>query len=287
MRGAGRSAADGGARLRPLAIGAVIVAAIFAGAGLARHRLRLSGRLHCAAIRRARHRLEHSWRLCGLREFRLGRASSPSASTPASSSTRPSSCRSSSPFRSRQPQRGLVGLGMGYLTLRLRGVFFSIATLALAVVLQTLVVNWEFVGGARGVYVLRPESMPVFGSYARYLFAVMLGLAIASVIIARIVENSWLGRGLAAIRDDEVAAVCCRRAVAAAETARDDDQRRADGGRRRAVPLFHHLCRSEHRLQPVHRGQHHRHAADRRHDHVARSGDRRVADRLAAAISRR
>src|SRR5947199_8729879 len=32
---------------------------------------------------------------------------------------------------------GLVGLGMGYLTLRLRGAFFSIATLALAVVLQT------------------------------------------------------------------------------------------------------------------------------------------------------
>ena len=33
---------------------------------------------------------------------------------------------------------GLVGLGTGYLTLRLRGVFFAIATLALAVVLQTL-----------------------------------------------------------------------------------------------------------------------------------------------------
>ena len=34
---------------------------------------------------------------------------------------------------------GLVGLGTGYLTLRLRGAFFAIATLALAVVLQTLV----------------------------------------------------------------------------------------------------------------------------------------------------
>ena len=38
---------------------------------------------------------------------------------------------------------GLVGFGMGYLTLRLRGAFFAIATLALAVVLQTLVVNWD------------------------------------------------------------------------------------------------------------------------------------------------
>src|SRR5580704_5297493 len=39
---------------------------------------------------------------------------------------------------------GIVGFGMGYLTLRLRGAFFSIATLALAVVLQTLIVNWDF-----------------------------------------------------------------------------------------------------------------------------------------------
>src|SRR5690242_20900303 len=37
----------------------------------------------------------------------------------------------------------LVGLGTGYLTLRLRGVFFSIATLALAVVVQTLITNWD------------------------------------------------------------------------------------------------------------------------------------------------
>ncbi len=103
---------------------------------------------------------------------------------------------------------GLVGLGMGYLTLRLRGVFFSIATLALAVVLHTLVVNWDFVGGSRGVYVLRPQTVPFFGSYARYLFALMLGLAIASVLIARFVEHSWLGRGLAALRDDEIAAEC-------------------------------------------------------------------------------
>ena len=36
---------------------------------------------------------------------------------------------------------GLLGLALGYFTLRLRGVFFSIATLALAVVLQTLFVK--------------------------------------------------------------------------------------------------------------------------------------------------
>ena len=52
---------------------------------------------------------------------------------------------------------GMVGFGMGYLTLRLRGAFFAIATLALAVVLQTLIVNWDFVGGSRGAYVIRAE----------------------------------------------------------------------------------------------------------------------------------
>jgi branched-chain amino acid transport system permease protein len=103
---------------------------------------------------------------------------------------------------------GLLGLGMGYLTLRLRGVFFSIATLAFSVVLNTLVVNWSFVGGSRGVYVIHPESMGVFGSYARYLMVVMLILAVGSVLIARMIEQSWIGKGLAALKDDEMAAEC-------------------------------------------------------------------------------
>jgi branched-chain amino acid transport system permease protein len=103
---------------------------------------------------------------------------------------------------------GLVGLGMGYLTLRLRGVFFSIATLALAIVLQTIVVNWDFVGGSRGAFIMRPQEVDFFGSYARYLFILMLVLAAAAALIARAIEKSWIGRGLAALRDDEVAAEC-------------------------------------------------------------------------------
>jgi branched-chain amino acid transport system permease protein len=102
---------------------------------------------------------------------------------------------------------GLVGLGMGYLTLRLRGAFFSIATLALAVVLQTLVVNWNYVGGSRGAYVIRPAEDPVLHlPYIQYLFLVMLVLALMAVVIARTIERSKLGYGFATIRDDELAA---------------------------------------------------------------------------------
>jgi branched-chain amino acid transport system permease protein len=101
----------------------------------------------------------------------------------------------------------LLGLGIGYLTLRLRGVFFSIATLALAVVLQTVIMNWDFVGGSRGLSVIRPGGPP-FGNYVKFLFTVMVGLAVGAVLIARWVEQSWIGRGLAALRDNEEAAEC-------------------------------------------------------------------------------
>jgi branched-chain amino acid transport system permease protein len=107
---------------------------------------------------------------------------------------------------------GVVGFGMGYLTLRLRGVFFAIATLAMAVVLQTLIINWDFVGGSRGAYIIRPDSVS-FGffklSYIEYLFAIMLVLSVVSLTVARMIERSRLGFGFATIRDDEMAAEAC------------------------------------------------------------------------------
>jgi branched-chain amino acid transport system permease protein len=101
---------------------------------------------------------------------------------------------------------GILGFGMGYLTLRLKGVFFAIATLALAIVAQTFIVNWDYVGGSRGVYVIRPQQAPLYGSYIQYLYSLMLVLAWVSVAIARTIERSRLGLGLNAIRDDEAAA---------------------------------------------------------------------------------
>jgi branched-chain amino acid transport system permease protein len=102
---------------------------------------------------------------------------------------------------------GFIGLGMGYLTLRLRGTFFSIATLAMAVVAQTLITNWNFVGGSRGAYIIRPADSPFFpGDYIQYLFVVMLLLSVVSVSIARAIQHSRLGYGFSAIRDDELAA---------------------------------------------------------------------------------
>jgi len=100
----------------------------------------------------------------------------------------------------------LLGLGVGMLTLRLRGIFFAIATVAVVFIMETLMINWRYVGGATGLQLLRPPVMAPFETYARMLFVVMALIAIGSVCIARYVQDSWIGRGLRAIRDSEEAA---------------------------------------------------------------------------------
>ncbi len=103
---------------------------------------------------------------------------------------------------------GALGFAVGLLTLRLRGIFFSIATVAVTIILETAVINWRFVGGATGVQILRPPVMEPFDSYTKMLFVCAVILAIIAVAIARYIETSWIGRGLRAIRDNEEAAEC-------------------------------------------------------------------------------
>jgi branched-chain amino acid transport system permease protein len=103
---------------------------------------------------------------------------------------------------------GLLGFAAGLLTLRLRGIFFAIATVALIVIMETVVVNWRYLGGATGVQLLRPPAIAPFESYQKMLFVVMVLIVLVGIGIARYIETSWIGRGLRAIRDSEEAAEC-------------------------------------------------------------------------------
>jgi len=100
---------------------------------------------------------------------------------------------------------GTLGFAVGALTLRLRGIFFSIATVAIAVICETVVMNSSYVGGSRGMAVLAPTTT-WFASYNRLLFVTMTALALLAVATARYIEISRIGRGLQAIRDSEPAA---------------------------------------------------------------------------------
>jgi branched-chain amino acid transport system permease protein len=102
-----------------------------------------------------------------------------------------------------------IGLAVGYLSVRLRGIYYSIATIAVAAILESIVLNWSFVGGARGLSVTRPAPPPGFDNYTSFLFVVMAGLAIIAVTIARELQRSRLGRAFGAIRDNETAAEAC------------------------------------------------------------------------------
>jgi branched-chain amino acid transport system permease protein len=103
---------------------------------------------------------------------------------------------------------GLLGFGVGLLTLRMRGIFFSIATIALAIIIETTITNWRFVGGAAGIQLQRPPVMAPFDSYVKMLFFVQALLVVIAIAITRFIQNSRVGRGLHALRDDELAAEC-------------------------------------------------------------------------------
>jgi branched-chain amino acid transport system permease protein len=70
-------------------------------------------------------------------------------------------------------------------------------------------VNWDYVGGSRGAYIIRPSENVLTGPYIQYLFLLMLSLVVVGLVCARGIERSQLGYGFAAIRDDELAAEAC------------------------------------------------------------------------------
>jgi branched-chain amino acid transport system permease protein len=169
---------------------------------------------------------------------------------------------------------GLVGLGMGYLTLRLKGIFFAIATLALAVVTETFITNWDYVGGSAGAYLLHPKRGPWFGSYSEYLFLLMLIVAAFSVVVAHAVERSWLGYGFTAIRDDETAAEATGVPTLRLKLVATGLSGALMG--MAGAPLCQ-LPRAGLDLQSRLCGEYHRHGDDRRHHDLARAAGRRCA----------
>jgi len=103
---------------------------------------------------------------------------------------------------------GLLGFAVGLLTLRMQGIFFSIATIAVTIVIETSVTNWRYLGGAAGIQIQRPPVMAPFHSYVQMLVFVQALLVVLAIVVARYIQNSWIGRGLQALRDDELAAEC-------------------------------------------------------------------------------
>ena len=99
---------------------------------------------------------------------------------------------------------------LGVALFRLKGTYFSFATIAFAQIAFVIMINWRPVtGGAEGL-----RNIPHFhlgfmavDTLHRYLYTIYIFVVLCGLAVARIRKSS-LGRSLAAIRDNEIAAQC-------------------------------------------------------------------------------
>jgi len=94
---------------------------------------------------------------------------------------------------------------LGFPVLRLKGHYFSIATLGIAEATREVIANWSDVtGGGTGITLpispLRPQQ------FNQTMYFAMLFVFVGSVLLTYVVTRSKLGYGMVAIREDEDAA---------------------------------------------------------------------------------
>ena len=98
---------------------------------------------------------------------------------------------------------------IGYPCFRLRGHYFAIATIAIGEIIHTLAINWEFIGGARGLTLpIRKDSLLAFqfhGTKFIYYY-IPLALMVVCFLGAWHIQRSRIGYYLRAIREDSDAA---------------------------------------------------------------------------------
>ncbi|HSB71920.1 MAG TPA: branched-chain amino acid ABC transporter permease [Candidatus Methylomirabilis sp.] len=102
-----------------------------------------------------------------------------------------------------------LSLLIGYPCFRLRGHYFAIATIAIGEIIQTLAINWDFIGGARGLSLpFRKDSLLGFqfqtSKYPYYY--IILTLFSLCLLASWRIERTRLGYYFRAIREDPAAA---------------------------------------------------------------------------------
>ena len=103
----------------------------------------------------------------------------------------------------------IAGLSIGYLSNRLRGPYFVLATIALSQVLLIVASRWRgFTAGSEGIPVpFRPGFWTLGIADKRVWVYLMLGLAVLLYLVQQYLERSRRGYQLAAVREDEDAAL--------------------------------------------------------------------------------
>jgi branched-chain amino acid transport system permease protein len=103
----------------------------------------------------------------------------------------------------------LFALAIGWPCFRLKGHYFAMATIAIAEILQILVTNWDWLGGAVGLSLPVAESGWsgfVFNRSKVPYYYIILTLLLLSLGASWLIERSFLGYYFRAIKDEPDAA---------------------------------------------------------------------------------
>jgi branched-chain amino acid transport system permease protein len=98
---------------------------------------------------------------------------------------------------------------IGWPCFRLRGHYFAIATIAIGEIVQTIFINWDAVGGARGIWMLQTsESLANFQFHTSKwpYYYIALAMCLAAWAVTWRLERSRLGYYFRAIKDEPDAA---------------------------------------------------------------------------------
>ena len=96
----------------------------------------------------------------------------------------------------------IISVGLSYLLLRMKGMYFAIATWMFAEAMRLLIVQFEFFGRGQGLF-LQSATRELTDAHKYYLSVVMLLIVVVVVVL---LLRSKLGLGLFSIRDNDVAA---------------------------------------------------------------------------------
>ena len=95
----------------------------------------------------------------------------------------------------------IIAVGLSYLLLRMRGMYFAIATWMFAQAVVLVLVSMEFFGKGQGLFITAAKSL---NNTHIYWFSTIL--VVATTVMVVLLMRSKLGLGLFSIRDNDVAA---------------------------------------------------------------------------------
>lgn len=101
----------------------------------------------------------------------------------------------------------LAGLIVGAPSLRLKGIYLAITTLAFAFIINTVILEAEGITrGTAGIFVSRPTLFGISFAGDTAFYWLCLAFAAATMLVSLNIRRSRFGRALMAVRDNDIAA---------------------------------------------------------------------------------